>query len=154
MRRLMIIISMLVITMTALAQKVDFKCNVHTVNKQEGQWRKLWRLDDPDGGYVIIRKAKHPNEHVGILGILLYKDSFTSDFWAYELQCPVCKDRGVQSEIGMRTNIVCECRTCKSEWQNIHMGSACRTNQNGGYYLKVYNAESDDGELVRVTNWF
>ena len=121
-------------------ERVSFNCNIHTINEQEGQWRKLWRLDDDFGGYVVIRKSRHPHEKVGRLGLILYKDSHSGHFWAFDIECPCCKDRGVTSEVQMETNIVVRCPVCGSEWQNIHMGSTVQTNRQGIYHLKAYHA--------------
>ena len=67
--------------------KVNLKCDIHTVNKAEGQ-TKHELLDDEFGGYCLIFKSKHPKEKVGHMGLLLLKDSFTGNFWAYDLICP------------------------------------------------------------------
>lgn len=56
---------------------VKYKCNIHTINKTEGQ-QTAWPLDGDFGGYCIIWKEKHKNEDVGHMGLLLYKDSHWS----------------------------------------------------------------------------
>ena len=43
--------------------KVNFQCNIHTINKTEGQ-QTAWPLDGEYGGYCIIWKSKHQNETV------------------------------------------------------------------------------------------
>ena len=50
--------------------KVSFKCNIHTINKVEGQ-TECEPLDDEFGGYCIIEKSKHKNEQVGHMGLVL-----------------------------------------------------------------------------------
>ena len=141
----------------ASAQKVDFRCNIHTVNRQEGQWRELWRLDDEDGGYVLIYKSAHPDEPVGKLGLLLVRDCFNLDeeepnFCAYDLECPACAYKGVESQIKMKTNLVAECPKCRAEWQNIHMGSTGQTNRMGKYHLQAYRATLV-GDILKVRNY-
>ena len=137
--------------LSAKAQYVSYECNIHTINKEEGQWRSLWRLDDPDGGYVIIHRKKHPDEYVGRMGLLIYKDSHSGRFWCFDTECPKCADNGVKSEIRMKTNIVAGCDRCMAEWQNIHMGSAGQTNQMGEYWLKMYQT-TVNGDIVRISN--
>lgn len=142
---------------SAQVQRVNFECNIHTVNKEEGQWRKLWRLDDKDGGYVLIHKSAHPDEQVGKKGLLIIRDCFNMDedepkYWAFDLECPACAYKGVESEIKMVTNLVAECPTCRAEWQNVIHGSAGQTNRMGKYWLKAYRATLV-GDIVRVRNY-
>ena len=54
--------------------KVNFRCNIHTINKVEGQ-TNCAQLDDKFGGYCLIFKSKHQNEQVGHMGLLLLRDS-------------------------------------------------------------------------------
>ena len=95
--------------------KVSFKCNIHTVNKVEGQ-TNCAQLDDKFGGYCLIYKSKHQNEQVGHMGLLLLRDSFTGSFWAYDLLCPTCYSKGQKNCIRMQTVIVARCEKCNSEW--------------------------------------
>lgn len=123
--------------------KVNFKCNIHTINKEEGQPKDP--IDDEFGGYVIIHKSKHQNEFVGKMGLLIVRDCHSIDYdnpnyWAFDTECPACMSKGIQSEICMRTNILAECPKCRSEWQNIHMGSTGQTNRMGKYHLQAYKA--------------
>ena len=53
---------------------VKFKCNLKTINVQEGDKRTKWTLNDPDGGWCYIYKTKHPKELVGHNGLLIYKN--------------------------------------------------------------------------------
>ena len=119
--------------------EVSFKCNIHTINKVEGQ-TKCAPLDDEFGGYCIIEKAKHKGEAVGHMGI-----------WAYDLLCPTCYDKGKKRAIGMQTILVARCEYCNSEWQNIHMGAAGQTNQEGKYWLIAYKTKVD-GDILIVKN--
>ena len=131
--------------------KVSFKCNIHTINKVEGQPKDP--LDDEYGGYCIIAKSKHRSEQVGHMGLILLKDSFTGNIWAYDLLCPTCYAKeGIKRAIRMQTIIVARCEACNSEWQNIHMGSAGQTNQEGKYWLTTYKTELK-GDILYVSNW-
>ena len=131
--------------------KVSFKCNIHTINKVEGQPKDP--LDDEHGGYCIIDKSKHKSEQVGHMGLILLKDSFTGNIWAYDLLCPSCYAKeGIKRAIRMQTIIVARCETCNSEWQNIHMGSAEQTNQEAKYWLTTYKTELK-GDILYVSNW-
>jgi len=103
--------------------KVSFKCNIHTINKVEGQ-TGCEKLDDEFGGYCVIEKSKHKNEQVGHMGLVLLKDPHSGNIWAYDLLCPTCATKGVKRSIFMQTKIVARCDSCNSEWQNIHMGSS------------------------------
>lgn len=131
--------------------KVSFKCNIHTINKVEGQ-TKCAPLDDEFGGYCIIEKAKHKGEAVGHMGLLLLKDSFSGIIWAYDLLCPTCYDKGKNRAIRMQTILVARCENCNSEWQNIHMGSAGQTNQEGKHWLIAYKTELKEDSLY-ITNY-
>ena len=130
--------------------KVNFKCNIHTINKVEGQ-TKCAPLDDKFGGYCIIEKSKHKGEAVGHMGLLLLKDSFSGKIWAYDLLCPTCYTKGEKRAIRMQTIIVARCEYCNSEWQNIHMGAAGQTNQEGKYWLIAYKTKVD-GDILIVMN--
>ena len=131
--------------------KVNFRCNIHTINKVEGQ-TNCAQLDDKFGGYCLIFKSKHQNEQVGHMGLLLLRDSFTGGFWAYDLLCPTCYSKGQKNCIRMQTVIVARCEKCNSEWQNIHMGAAGQTNQEGKHWLIAYKTELKD-DILYVTNW-
>jgi hypothetical protein len=131
--------------------KVNFKCNIHTINKVEGQ-TKYAPLDDKFGGYCIIEKSKHKGESVGHMGLLLLRDSFTGRIWAYDLLCPTCYNKGQKNCIRMQTLIVARCEKCNSEWQNIHMGSAGQTNQEGKYWLIAYKTELNE-DFLYITNY-
>jgi hypothetical protein len=131
--------------------KVSFKCNIHTINKVEGQ-TKCAPLDDKFGGYCIIEKSKHKGELVGHMGLLLLRDSFTGRIWAYDLLCPTCYNKGQKNCIRMQTLIVARCEKCNSEWQNIHMGSAGQTNQEGKYWLIAYKTELNE-DFLYITNY-
>ena len=121
--------------------KVSFKCNIHTINKVEGQ-TECEPLDDEFGGYCIIEKSKHKNEQVGHMGLVLLKDPHSGNIWAYDLLCPTCSAKGAKRAIYMQTKIVARCGVCNSEWQNIHMGSAGQTNQEGKFWLICYKDDS------------
>ena len=113
--------------------KVNFKCNIHTINKEEGQPKDP--IDDEYGGYVIIYKSRHPDEQVGRMGLLIIRDCHSLDdenpnYWAYDLECP----------------------RCRAEWQNIHMGSAGQTNGIGKYWLIAYKTVLQ-GDILTICNW-
>ena len=131
--------------------KVSFRCNIHTINKVEGQ-TNCAQLDDKFGGYCLIFKSKHQNEQVGHMGLLLLRDSFTGGFWAYDLLCPTCYSKGQKNCIRMQTVIVARCEKCNSEWQNIHMGAAGQTNQEGTHWLIAYKTDLKEDTLY-ITNY-
>ena len=83
--------------------KVSFKCNIHTINKVEGQ-TECEPLDDEFGGYCIIEKSKHKNEQVGHMGLVLLKDPHSGNIWAYDLLCPTCATKGEHPHGVCRTN--------------------------------------------------
>ena len=131
--------------------KVNFQCNIHTINKTEGQ-QTAWPLDGEYGGYCIIWKSKHKNEQVGHMGLVLLKDPHSGNIWAYDLLCPTCATKGVKRSIYMQTKIVARCDFCNSEWQNIHMGSAGQTNQEGKFWLICYKAELNR-DMLTIENY-
>ena len=135
--------------------KVNFKCNIHTINKEEGQPKNP--IDDEFGGYVIIHKSKHPNKFVGKMGLLIVRDCHSIDdenpnYWAFDTECPACKAKGIQSEINMKTIVLAECPKCRAEWQNIHMGSTGQTNRMGMYHLQAYKATCI-GDTLYIKNY-
>lgn len=132
--------------------KVSFKCNIHTINKVEGQTNYA-PLDDEFGGYCIIEKAKHKGEAVGHMGLLLLKDSFSGNIWAYDLLCPTCYSKEEKRAIRMQSILVARCEYCNSEWQNIHMGVAGQTNQEGKFWLIAYKTELKEDSLY-ITNYY
>ena len=131
--------------------KVSFKCNIHTVNKSEGQ-QTAWPLDGDFGGYCIIWKSKHKNEDVGHMGLLLYKDSHSGHFYAYDMICPMCYSQGVTQSIYMETNLVARCKRCYGAWQNIHQGTGNQTNYLGEHWLVTYKAELK-GDILYISNY-
>lgn len=118
----------------------------------EGQ-TKCEPLDDEFGGFCIIEKSKHKNEQVGHIGLVLLKDPHSGNIWAYDLLCPTCAAKGAKRAIYMQTRIVARCNACNSEWQNIHMGSAGQTNQEGKFWLICYDTELK-GDSLYVKNYF
>ena len=156
-KRIVFLISLYLISMNSIATepipgKVSFKCNIHTINKAEGQTKDS-PLDDEYGGYCLIIKSKHPKEKVGHMGLLLLRDSFTGNYWAYDLLCPTCYSKGYKRAIYMETKIVARCDACNSEWQNIHMGSSGQTNQQGKFSLITYQTELE-GDVLYISNYF
>lgn len=131
--------------------KVNFKCNIHTINKVEGQ-TNCDPLDDEFGGYCIIEKSKHKNEQVGRMGLVLLRDPHSGNIWAYDLLCPTCAAKGAKRSIYMQTKIVARCDICNSEWQNVHMGSAGQTNQEGKFWLICYDTELK-GDSLYISNY-
>ena len=156
-KRIVILTSLYLMSMNSIATepipaKVSFKCNIHTINKTEGQ-TECEPLDDEYGGYCLILKSKHQKEQVGHMGLLLLRDSFTGNIWAYDLLCPTCYSKGYKRAIYMDTKIVACCDACNSEWQNIHMGSSGQTNQQGKFSLITYQTELE-GDTLYINNWF
>lgn len=130
---------------------VKYKCNIHTINKTEGQ-QTAWPLDGEYGGYCIIWKSKHKNENVGHMGLLLYKDSHSGHFYAYDMICPMCYNQGVIQPIYMETNLVARCKRCYGAWQNIHQGTGNQTNYMGEHWLVTYKTELK-GDTLYISNY-
>lgn len=131
--------------------KVNFQCNIHTINKTEGQ-QTAWPLDGEYGGYCIIWKSKHQNEAVGHIGLLLYKDAHSGHYYAYDMICPMCYAQGVKQSIYMETNLVARCKRCYGAWQNIHQGTGNQTNYMGEHWLFSYKAELK-GDILYISNY-
>ena len=116
---------------------VNFKCNIHTINKTEGQ-QTAWPLDGDFGGYCIIWKSKHKNEDVGHMGLLLYKDSHSGRYYCYDMICPMC--------------YAARCKRCYGAWQNIHQGTGNQTNWMGEHWLVTYKTELK-GDTLYISNY-
>ena len=121
---------------------VKYKCNIHTINKTEGQ-QTAWPLDGDFGGYCIIWKEKHKNENVGHMGLLLYKDSHSGRYYCYDMICPMCYAQGVKQSIYMETNLVARC---------IHQGTGNQTNWMGEHWLVTYKTELK-GDTLYISNY-
>lgn len=101
---------------------VKFSCNLKTINKQEGDKRTQFTLNDDYCGWCYIRKDKHPKELVGHNGLLIYKKPYTQEFRVYDLKCPVCDKKKVNSSIYVNEGLEGECDKCKTRYSIFHVG--------------------------------
>ncbi len=103
---------------------VKFKCNLRTINKEEGDKRKEWTLNDPACGWCYILKSKHPNEQVGHEGLLIYKAPYDMGIRVFDLRCPECDKRGVTSQIRMESSVDARCGKCSTRYDVCNVGSS------------------------------
>ena len=91
MMRRFFLLCLIVLSLDSLAIKpilVKFTCNLRTINKQEGDNRTQWTLNDKDCGWCFVDKSKHPKELVGHNGLLIYLKPYTYEYRVYDLKCP------------------------------------------------------------------
>ena len=145
-RLISILVVILLSVVNVTAQEVWFECDVTKVSTQFNQ--KRTELSE-EGGYVIIPANKYKNR--GSKGLLIYHYIFGNEYFAFEIECQECKHFGKHSTVHMKTNILCRCETCSSEFQNVSHGSAQQTNGTGEFWLKQYNCYLEGNKLI-VTN--
>ena len=144
MKRLISILAIILLSVVNVtAQEVWFECDVTKVSAQFNQ--KKTDLAE-EGGYIFIPANKYKNN--GSKGLLIYHYIFGNEYFAFETACQECKHFGNNGTIFMKTEIVCRCKTCGSEFQNISHGSAQQTNRSGEYWLKQYNCYLIGNKLI------
>ncbi len=103
---------------------VKFKCNLRTINKQEGDNRKEWTLKENTCGWCHILKSKHPNEQVGHEGLLIYRAPYDMGIKVYDLMCPECDKKGTTSQIRMDSSVDARCEKCGIRYDVCNVGSS------------------------------
>jgi len=73
---------------------VDFRCNIHTINKEEHDVGRTFTLACEDGGWCVVKKSNHPNQKVGYGGLYIFRSPFTNEwdepqFYCLDLLCTV-----------------------------------------------------------------
>jgi hypothetical protein len=129
---------------------VKYKCDLKTINTQEGDKRTRWTLNDPDGGWCYIYKTKHPKELVGHDGLLIYKKPFTYDYAVYDLRCPVCDKKKVSSTVYVNnTAVEAECDKCKTRYSLFTVGHSLNDPKaaSEGLWLESYTFTIEDGTM-------
>ena len=96
---------------------VDFKCNIHTVNKEERDTGRTFTLACDDGGWCIVRKSNHPREKVGYGGLYIFRSPYTNEwdeprFYCVDLMCTVCSSKGIKSFVHKYTLFDVQCDKC------------------------------------------
>ena len=119
MKRDLLIIGFLCFAIESYAIKpilVKFKCNLKTINVQEGDKKIRWTLNDPDGGWCYIYKTKHPKELVGHNGFLIYKNPYTGEYKVYDLKCPMCERKKQNTSVQMDETVTATCPKCGTSY--------------------------------------
>ena len=127
MKRDLLIIGFLCFAIESYAIKpilVKFKCNLKTINIQEGDKRTRWTLNDPDGGWCYIYKTRHPKELVGHNGLLIYKNPYTGEFKVYDLKCPMCDRKKQNTSVQMDQTVTATCPKCGTSYNLCGVGHA------------------------------
>jgi len=145
MKRIVITASILCFVLEAFAIKpilVKFKCNLTTINVQEGDTRKKWTLNDEDCGWCYIRKEKHPQEQVGHNGLLIYKKPYTYEYVVFDLKCSVCDKKKVDSTVYVNnTAVEAECDKCRTRYSLFQVGHPLNAPEaaSEGLWLESYS---------------
>ena len=127
MKRVLVIVFIVHVVFGAFAIKpilVKFKCNLKTINVQEGDKRIRWTLNAPDGGWCYIYKTKHPKELVGHNGLLIYKNPYTGEYKVYDLKCPMCERKKQNTSVQMDETVTATCPKCGTSYNLCGVGHA------------------------------
>ena len=126
MRRLGVLTMMAIMTvLTASAIKpikVKYTCDVTQINKQMGDKRKKWTLNDPNGGWCYVRNES--TRSVGHNGILIYKNPYTGEFKVYDLKCPMCDRKKQNTSVQMDQTVTATCPKCGTSYNLCGVGHA------------------------------
>lgn len=139
---------------------VSYSCNIHTVNVVMEQTVGQVQLDSP-GGYVRIWDAGKltASDAIGLGGLLLLHSFDDTGFFAFDLTCPYCYQRGGNAQEKMQRIVVKEdgltarCLHCHSEFGAIYWGSPAATGgpaNSENYILRQYKA-IPVGDVLTVT---
>lgn len=96
---------------------VDFKCNINTVNREEGDVGHRFQLFCEDGGWCVVKKRNHPDQKVGYGGLYIFRSPFTNEwdepqFYCLDMMCTVCAKKGVKSLVKKYTIWDVHCEKC------------------------------------------
>lgn len=145
-RKIISIIAIIIVSVSALAQSVNWRdiimsratpylwaeFNINTVNDIYDRTAK-YPLSETNG-YCVIKNCKNTR-----MGLLLYHDALDEHaFYAYDLECPRCRDHGVKNAIHMVTYLIARCERCHSEYSGISNGAGTQVNQEQRYSLITY----------------
>lgn len=104
------------------------------------------------GGYVYITEAEVEPTALGLGGILLIRslvgDSQGEAYYAYDLACPVEKERGVR--VVVNNKLEAECPSCKSTFSILYGGGG-PTSGTASIPLFAYRTYHTGNRIV-VTN--
>ncbi len=150
MMRRFFLLCLIVLSLDSLAIKpilVKFTCNLRTINKQEGDNRTQWTLNDKDCGWCFVYKSKHPKELVGHNGLFIYLKPYTYEYRVYDLKCPVCDKKKINSSIEMENSVEAICKKCETRFDIFNVGSPLNNIEAAceGLWLEsyTYNLEGD-----------
>lgn len=152
MRIIIAIISLIILSPEVYAIKpilVKFTCNLKTINKQEGDIRKEFTLNDESCGWCIIKKSKHPTELVGHNGLLIYKKPYTQEYRVFDLKCPVCDKKKLNSSITIENSVEAICHKCRTRFDITNVGSPLNDGQaaSDGLWLESYSFTLDEAMM-------
>ena len=150
MKRIFITIFTILMILDVIAIKpilVKFKCNLKTINIQEGDKRTRWTLNDPDGGWCYIYKSKHPKELVGHNGLLIYKNPYTGEFKVYDLKCPMCDRKKQNTSVQMDQTVTATCPKCGTSYNLCGVGHAVNSMVTDAW-LEAYDFRIEGNSII------
>lgn len=129
---------------------VKFTCNLRTINKQEGDNRTQWTLNDKDGGWCFVYRSKHSKELVGHNGLLIYLKPYTYEYKVYDLKCPVCDKKKINSSIEMENSVESICKKCKTRYDIFNVGSPLNIMEAAceGLWLESYTYSLEGDTMI------
>ena len=146
---LAMMVIMTVLTASAIKPiKVKYTCDVTQINKQMGDKRKKWTLNDPNGGWCYVRNES--TRSVGHNGILIYKNPYTGKFRVYDLKCPICDKKKRNSSIRMDYSVTATCPKCKTSFNLCGVGHPVNSMDTEAY-LEAYDFWMK-GNIMHIDN--
>ena len=154
--RLLLLLLAVIFSLDSFAIKpilVKFTCNLRTINKQEGDNRTAWTLNDKHCGWCFVYKSKHPKELVGHNGLFIYKTPFAYEYRVFDLKCPVCDKKKVNSSVEYENSVELRCPNCKTRYDICNVGSPLNDGKaaSEGLWLESY-AYTLDGDIMKIDN--
>ena len=133
---------------------VDFRCNIHTINKEEHDVGRTFTLACEDGGWCVVKKSNHPNDKVGYSGLYIFRSPYTNEwdepqFYCLDLMCTVCAQKGIKSVVQKYTLWDVRCDKCDNIF-NVLDGRPVTSNTKIGLLTYVVDVVREG--WIRVHN--
>lgn len=135
------------------AYNVRYSCNISTINASLGQTDQPHL--DAQPGVVLINQYLNASDVIGVCGLLLFHAAMEDSYYAYDLACPYCYQKGKPIALGIRDVFIAQCPDCNSEFGAIQYGSPAPTagpaNEHN-LHLRQYRARLSSYSTLTVTN--
>ena len=135
------------------APRVEFACDITRINDVAQQYLN-GRLTE-HGGLILMSPEVYKNN--GSMGLCVVKSFYSDDYYAYDMLCPICVDKGIRHYLKVEnlSEIVCE-RTGAEASTCFTTGSAQMSRYDHGtespHYLYTYIVERH-GNILYIHSW-